>query len=250
MESFKASLFNEIEKMYRKKKATLIVILSVGIIAFVQLISTAVRSGFGIIWNTSSVFPITVLSAFSNTILPLFTALVVIDAFTGEFSHNTMKIAVTKPVSRFKVYLSKLTATAFFVLINLLIVMILSTIAGVLFNADSMSFIGILRIFLSYIVTLVPIMAFAVIIAFFANIFKSSAIVFFVSIILFIVSNVLALVFSGSAGIFITSALDWYKLWIADFLPFGRILSQLALMAGYILIFFTAGYYKFDKRDL
>lgn len=250
MESFKASLFNEIEKMYRKKKATLIVILSVGIIAFVQLISTAVRSGFGIIWNTSSVFPITVLSAFSSTILPLFTALVVIDAFTGEFSHNTMKIAVTKPVSRFKVYLSKLTATAFFVLINLLIVMILSTIAGVLFNADSMSFIGVLRIFLSYIVTLVPIMAFAVVIAFLANIFRSSAIVFFISIILFIASNVLAIVFSGSAGIFITSALDWYKLWIADFLPFGMIFSQLALMAGYILIFFTAGYYKFDKRDL
>jgi len=175
---------------------------------------------------------------------------VVIDAFTGEFSHNTMKIAITKPVSRFKVYLSKLTAAAFFVLINLLIVMVLSTVAGVIFNADSMSFLGILRIFMSYIVTLVPIMAFAVIIAFLANVFKSSAIVFFISIILFIVSNVLGLVFSGFSGLFITSALDWYKLWIADFLPFGRIVSQLALMAGYTLIFFTAGYYRFDKRDL
>ena len=250
MASFKASLYNEIEKMVRRKKATLTVILSVGIIAFVQLISTAVRSGFGIIWNTSSVFPVTVLSAFSRTILPLFTALVVIDAFTGEFSHNTMKIAITRPVSRFKVYLSKLSATAFFVLINLLIVMVLSTVAGVLFNADSMSFLGVVRIFVSYVMTLFPIMAFAVIIAFLANVFRSSAIVFFLSILLFIASNVLALVFPGIAGVFITSALDWYKLWIADSLPLGRILSQLALVAGYILIFFTLGFSRFDRRDL
>ncbi len=250
MENFKASFFNEVEKMYRKKKAVIILILSVLIIAFVQLISTAVRSGFGILWNTSSVFPVTVLSAFSSTILPLFTALAVIDAFTGEFSHNTMKIAVTRPVSRFKIYISKLAAAAFFVLANLLIVMILSTAAGVIFNADSMSFLGLVRIFLSYIVTLFPIMAFAAVIAFLANVFRSSAVVFFISILLFIAFNILAVVFPTFSGLFITSTIDWYKLWIADTLPMGRIASRFALMAGYILLFVTAGYYRFDKRDL
>ncbi len=58
------------------------------------------------------------------------------------------------------------------------------------------------------------------------------------------------LLFPESSGALLTSALDWHKLWIADSLPVGKILGQLALMAGYILVFFTAGYYKFDKRDL
>ena len=250
MESLKASLFIEAEKMYRKKKVRIVIILSVAVIAFVQLISSVIRSGLGILWNTSSVFPITVLSVISSTILPLFTALIIIDAFTGEFSHNTMKLSVTRPVSRFKIYLSKLVATALFVLFNLMIVMVLSTIVGVLFNSASMDLIGLVRIFLSYLVTLVPIMAFAVVIAFLANVFKSSAIVFFISILIFIASSVLSVLFPEGSGALLTSALDWYKLWIADSLPVGRILIQLALMAGYILIFFTAGYNRFDKRDL
>lgn len=250
MGNFKASLYIEIEKMYRKKKARVIVIMSVVVIAFVQLASTVLRSGLGILWNTSASFPITVLSVFSTTILPLFTALVVIDAFTGEFSHNTMKLTVTRPVTRVKIYLSKLLATALFVFINLMIVMFLSIMVGVLFNSSSLNFIGIVRILLSYFVTIFPIMAFAIIIAFLANVLKSSATVFFISILFFLASTVLGFLFSSFSNIFITSSLDWYKLWIANSLPFGKILSQFAVMLGYSILFFIAGYYKFDKRDL
>ena len=62
MESFKASVIIETEKMYRRKKVRIVVILSVVVIAFIQLISSVIRCGLGILWNTSSVFPITVLS--------------------------------------------------------------------------------------------------------------------------------------------------------------------------------------------
>ena len=92
MESYKATLINELEKLYRKKKAIVVIILAVGVIGVVQLLSLGLRGGLGIIGITSSVFPVTVLSIFSNTILPLFTALVVIDVFTGEFANETMKI--------------------------------------------------------------------------------------------------------------------------------------------------------------
>jgi ABC-2 type transport system permease protein len=250
MESFKASFLIEVEKMYRKKKAVIIVIMSLGIIIMVQLLSSVMRYGLGIIGNTGTVFPITVLMVFVNTILPLFTALVVIDTFTGEFSQETMKIMVTRPVSRFKIYTAKLAATATFVLANLLIVMILSSVIGFIFNAADFSAIGLFRIILSYLVTLIPIMTLAVVIAFLSNVFKSSAIVFFLAIILFFVMKALGVAFTSVSGLFLTSSMDWYRLWIADSLPWRMILSHLVLMAAYVLIFFTAGYYRFDKHDL
>lgn len=250
MESFKASFIIEVEKMYRRKKAVIIIIMAVFIILFVQIISILIRNNLGIIGNTASGFPITVLSVFSKTILPLFTAMVVIDAFTGEFANNTMKLAITKPVSRFKLYIAKLSATAFFVLANLILVMILSIIAGAIFSFETITIAGILRALVSYIVTFIPIMVIAVIIAFLANVFKSSGAVFFLSIIVFAVLQVFGIILTSYSNMFITSSLDWYKLWIASSLPIGEIFKQILYMAGYVLIFFTAGFYQFDKRDL
>ena len=250
MGSFRASFIVEVEKMYRKKKARVIIILSIITIAFVQLLSTVIRSGLGIIGNTASGFPITVLSVFSNTLLPLFTALAVIDTFTGEFSRNTMKLAVTKPVSRIKIYASKLSATAFFVFANLMIVLVLSVITGAIFNSEALMLSNILKAITAYVVTIFPIMVLAIIIAFMANVFRSSSLVFFLSIILFAASFVLGLVFSSYSNLFITSSIDWYRLWIADSLPIGSLILQFTYMAGYAMIFFTAGFYVFDRRDL
>lgn len=250
MESYKAALINEIEKLYRRKKAIVVVILAVGVIGAVQLLSIGLRGGLGIIGITSSVFPVTVLSVFSNTILPLFTALVIIDLFTGEFANETMKITITKPVTRLKIYLAKLSATGFFVLANLLLVMILSIFVGLIFNTFTFTLTGLYNIVISYIVTFFPVMTLAVMIAFLANIFKSSSAVFFLSIIAFAFLKVVGLVFAPISGILVTSLMDWYKLWIASSLPFLTISRLTLVMAAHILIFFALGYSRFEKRSL
>jgi len=250
MESYKAALINELEKLYRRKKAIVVLILAVGVIGVVQLLSLGLRGGLGIIGITSSVFPVTVLSIFSNTILPLFTALVVIDVFTGEFANETMKITITKPVTRFKIYLAKLSATGFFVIANLLLVMILSIFVGLLFNTFTFTLTGLYNIVISYIVTFFPIMTLAVMIAFLANIFKSGSAVFFLSILAFAFLRVIGLVFAPVAGILVTSLMDWYKLWIASNFPLLTISRVALVMVAHILIFFSLGYNKFEKRSL
>lgn len=250
MEGFKAALINEIEKMYKKKKMTIILIISVAVIAIGKLISVGMSNvGIGV-FKESSVFPISVLSVLANTLLPLFTTLVAIDLFAGEFSHNTMKITLTRPISRFKLFSAKITAIAFFVLINLLAVMFLSTIVGLICNFSSITYIGVIRIVISYIVTLLPIMVLAMIVAFFSNIFKSSSAVFFLSIMLYVISYVMGTVFSPFSSLFITSMLGWHMHWVADTVLFAKIVREFLIMLGYGIIFFTAGYYLFDKRDL
>ena len=105
------------------------------------------RSGFGLRGVSSMEFPILVLSVVVNTILPLFTALVTIESFSGEFSQNTMKIALTRPVSRLKFFTAKLTAIMLFILANLLFVMIFSIMAGCLFNSNSFTLHSVIRIY-------------------------------------------------------------------------------------------------------
>lgn len=250
MEGFRASFVNEIEKLVKRKKAVVVVILSLLVIILGQLMVVGIRSGFGLRMTSSSEFPLLVLTVLANTVLPLFGGLVVIDMFTGEFSHNTMKLLLTRPVARFKLYSAKIAAAAFFVLANLLLVMVLSIITGLLFNNSPLTAAGFGKILLSYFITLLPVMVLVLLVTVLANLFRSGTGVFFISIFLYLVMKALGYIFSRYSSLFVTSMLDWYNLWIADSIPFMKVLRLFLIMLGGAVMAFTAGYYLFDRKEL
>lgn len=249
MVEFKATIINEIEKLYKKKKVLVAALISLIFIILGQLSIIVLRSGFGVRGTSSLEFPILVLSVVVNTILPLFTALVTIDSFSGEFAQNTMKILITRPVTRLKFFTAKIVAVMLFIFVNLLFVMIFSTITGFIFNSNSYTLQGIIRILVSYLVTLIPMMVFSLLIVLFANILRSGISVFFVSILIFLVFKALGIVFSSYSGLFFTSMMDWYTLWIMDSISFMKIFRQFMMMCSYAILLFTGSYYLFDKKD-
>lgn len=249
MVEFKAALTNEIEKLYKRKKVLVAVIISLIFIILGQLSMEVARTGFGLRVVSSTEFPILVLSVVVNTILPLFTALVTIESFSGEFSQNTMKIALTRPISRLKFFTAKLTAIMLFILANLLFVMIFSMLAGYFFNSNSFTTEGVFKILLSYTITLMPMAILSIIIIFFANIIRSGIGVFFLSIFVFVIFKGLGIIFYRYSGVFFTSMMSWYTLFLMDTIPTFKIFLQFMMMLSYGIIFFTAGYYIFDKKD-
>jgi len=249
MVEFKAALINEIEKLYKRKKVLVAVVISLVFIIVGQLSMVVLRSGFGVRGVSSMEFPILVLSVVVNTILPLFTALVTIESFSGEFSQNTMKIALTRPITRLKFYAAKLTAIALFILANLLFVMIFSIAAGCIFNANTFAFTSVFKILISYVVTLIPMVILSIIIAFFANIIRSGIGVFFISIFVFALFKGLGVIFYRFSGVFITSMMSWYTLFNMDSIPYFKIFLEFMMMISYGIIFFTAGYYIFDNKE-
>ncbi len=249
MGGFKASFINEIDKMYRRKKAVAVAVLSLLVIVFGQLAIIAIRMGLGIRGVSSTEFPILVLSIFVNTVLPLFTALVAADTFAGEFSQNTMKLSVMRPVTRLKLFAAKVSAVGAFAAINLFLVMVLSTVTGLVFNTAYATPQGFMRILISYAVSILPVMTLALGIVVLANILKSGTSVLFLSVILFIACKGLGIIFSQYSSLFITSLLGWHSLWLADTIPLLKILRLFLIMLGYSIMFFTAGFYLFDKRD-
>lgn len=249
MVEFKAALINEVEKLYKRKKVLVAVIISLIFIILGQVSMVVLRTGFGLRGVSSMEFPILVLSVVVNTILPLFTALVTIESFSGEFSQNTMKIALTRPISRLKFFTAKLTAIMLFILANLLFVMIFSIIAGCLFNSDSFTLKSFSRVVLSYMVTLMPMVILSIIIVFFTNIIRSGIGVFFLSIFVFVTLKGLGIVFYKFSGVFLTGMMNWYTLFLMDTIPAFKIFLQFMMLLSYGIIFFTAGYYIFDKKE-
>jgi len=249
MAVFRAALINELEKLYKKKKALVALIISLAVIVLGQIVIVGVRSGFGIRGVGSMEFPILVLSVVVNTVLPLFTALVTIDCFSGEFAHNLMRVTLTRPVSRFKIFTAKISAIAVFIFANLFLLLILSISAGFLFNANSATIGFSLKIILAYLVSLIPMLVLSLAIVLLANILKTGTSVFFISILAFIVLKAAGVFFSAYDSMLITSQLDWFNLWLANSLPLSKIIRQLLIMLGYAIMFFTAGYYLFDKKE-
>ncbi|HHY27334.1 MAG TPA: ABC transporter permease subunit [Desulfitobacterium dehalogenans] len=249
MAVFQAALINELEKLRKKKKVVVAVVLSLLVIVVGQLLVMGVRLGFGIRGAGSADFSMLVLSVAINTLLPLFAALVAIDSFSGEFAQNTMRITLTRPVSRFKLFSAKVSAIGIFILANLTLLLVFSLLAGLVFDGDSMTLKGIFQGILSYAVSFIPLFVMALGIVLLANILKSGISVFFVSILCFILFKGLGMFFSQYSGILLTSYFDWYNLWLANSFPFMKILREFLLMLGYAILFFTGAYYLFDKKE-
>lgn len=249
MAVFQAALVNELEKLYKKKKALAALLLALAVIVFGQLAIVMLRSGFGLRGVGSGEFPMLVLSVVVNSILPLFVALVVIDSFSGEFAHNSMRITLTRPVSRFKVFTAKIGAVTVFILTALFLLLFFSFIAGFLFNANSATLPDIARVVVSYLMSLLPLLVLALGITLLANVLKSGISVFFLSVLGFVLFKGLEMFFSQYSSLFITNQLNWYNLWLASTLPVGKIIREFLIMVGYAIILFTAGFFLFDKKE-
>lgn len=250
MAGFKAAFLNETVKLLKKKKLIAAAILSILAVLVGQIAVTAIKHGLGLRVVGGTEFPLVVLSMFTYTILPLFATFVAIDMFNGEFSSNTMKITLTRPVSRLGVFSAKVLNIALFIFANLLFVMVLSLLAGLIFNPSSVSLLGISRVVGSYTATFFPVFVFALLVVLLSNILRGGLAVFFLSIIVFIGFNFLGIVFTHFSSFFITSMFDWYTLWISETVNGFKLFRQILIMSGCGIMLFTAGYYLFDRKDL
>lgn len=250
MNSFKAAYLNEVDKMYRKKKVMVLVLLTLLAIAIGQLMVSGVRFQFGIRASGSAQFPILVLSVLINTLLPLFTVLMSIDIFSGEYSSNTMKISLLRPVSRLKLFTAKVAAIGSFILASLILVMVLSAVTGIIFNSTSTSFIYFGKVFLAYIASALPILVFTLLIVILSNIFKSGTSVFFLSILIYLGFKVLSILYPQFSNLLILPNFNWYNLFLAQGMDVLKIINKFFVMTGYGIILFIIGYYLFDKKDI
>ena len=247
MSSLNANIINEVQKLFAKKK-TWVFLAITGIVCFLSaFFITSIQVKLIFISMSSMSFPLMVLSIFTNVFLPLFIFMAASELFAGEIADKTLKLVLTMPISRLKVYISKIIAIAIYIFINLLVLFIVSTISSLCLNLGT---INIYTVLISYLIDMLPAIILGIFAAFIVQFFKSSSSALVSSILIFVGIRVVALFNSGLNNNIFTSYLDWYSLWFRSGSNFLRTGNILLMILSYGIIFFTVGYYLFDKREV
>lgn len=248
MSNLTAAYLNELYKVSKKKKILVSALLSIVAVMLAALIVSSVNNFMGIRLAGAAGFFVLVLQVLNYTLIPLFTAFVCIDMFSGEFGgEHTIKMTLTRPVSRFKVFLSKVLAVATFIAANLIFVMLLSFLASFFIKGASVSFGNVLMM---YAASFFPLMVFALMVILISNLARGSASAFMLSLVVFLASIALQTIFFKYESFFFTSAFGWYTYFWGNYINVAKIIRVFFMLLGYGLVFFSAGYYLFDRKDI
>ena len=246
MSNLKAAYINEMYKISKKKKIIVAVLLSTFAVVIAGMIVSSMKNFLGINVTGSSEFSILVLSVLNYTLIPLFTAFICIDMISGELSDHTIKITLTRPASRFQVYLSKALAAGTFILANLIFVMVISCIVSAIVGGR----LGLGKIIVAYLVSFFPLFAFALTVMLISCFSRGSASSFLLSVLLFLAFHALGILFQGYQSFLFTSTFSWYHLFIGSYVNWYKIFRVFLILCGYGIMIFGAGYDLFDKKEI
>lgn len=245
-----ANVINEAQKIFLRKK-TLVLFVITALIPFALCgILSIFQNNIGIIPINSSQFSIFILGIFTNYILPLLITMAAVDMFSGEFNDRTIKSVLLRPISRFKIYLSKIICIGIYIILNLLLLFLVSSITGLFLQGNGSLINSLLRGFVAYLTSIVPMLGIGIAVAFISQLFKSSSGALVVSIIIYIALTVLSRLFPGVSRSLLTSFSDWYLLWIGSSIMIEKILNAFIIILSYSMIFFATGFYLFDRKEI
>ncbi len=249
MNSLKANIINEIQKLFLKKKITVFLAITAIICFLSAFFISSIQAKLVFVALDSLSFPLMTLSIFTNIFLPLFIFMVVSELFSGEVGDRSLKLVLIRPINRLKVFTSKNAAVAVYIIINLLVVLIVSMISTMFLHQGPM-IQSISQIIFAYFIDIIPAVVLSIFAAFIAQFFKSSSGALITCVLSFIGIKILSLFIKGLNNIIFTSYLNWYSIWSVGNTSFLRNINTLFMMLSYAAIFFTMGYYVFDKKEV
>jgi ABC-2 type transport system permease protein len=249
MHSLTANTWNEMIKITSKKKTLLFLGVTLLLPVIAGILLARFQSGIGIGAIASQDFPIIMLGLFTSIFLPLFVFMGAADVFSGEMGDRTMKITLTRPITRFKVFASKQIALAIYIALYL-IAGLLASILSALFFQHFGGFGTVLDWVLAYGSAFVPMLVLSIIAVCLAQFFSSSSSALTVSILLYLAFKVAAFFIPQIATYSPTAYTDWHMLWIGSSMAVSKISSIFMFLVACSILFFTAGFYFFDKKEI
>ncbi|MCL2572073.1 MAG: ABC transporter permease [Defluviitaleaceae bacterium] len=251
MRLFYAAYRNETDKLIRRKKYIVFLILGIAICLIWaiggSLLSDVIGRNIGL-FIVLTPTPMGVLPFFLQVLLPLLIFMGVTDLITTEGAEHTMKAMIFRPIERWKLYGAKLLGVMTYVAFYLACIFTISLI----FNQTmgrALSFIGMWEAFASYALTLPTLAVLATFAALIALLGRSGSLTMFILVVLYMVMSVMPVFIPILSELLFTSFLGWHRLWIGVRPDASRLMHMLIIVAGYGVVFFVAGTLIFDKKE-
>lgn len=249
---------NELQKITKRKKFIVLLLIEVIFCVISGASSYLMGKASNQIFVTNFAFsalPLNMLGFFIQVYIPLIIIMNASDLFNTEMNDLTIKASFMRPISRFKIYFSKVLSLFTVGAIYLCVLLITTTLlkhAG-RFLLSGSAYYGrgnIFRDFFVYAMDLIPLLIMVLFIAMMMQFFKSTTLAMLICIVIYVFLNLIAL-FQPNIGIMLfTSYMQWHKLFFGISIPFTSMIEKIALLSGYFLIFSCIGYYIFERREL
>lgn len=244
------STVNEIIVTLLKKKTIFLLILSALLPVLAAVAAGLVYRQTGVMLFGSADFPVWVLGIFTKVLLPLYIFMWAADSLAGAVEDLSIKMALLRPVTRFKVYLSKNLAIISLVLLNLLIVLASSLAASGMVPSAAWGLAGLGRDLAAYLLAVFPLMGLILIAAFLAQVARSGSAALLLGILFYLAGLALPLLSPLLGSLLPTAYTGWHLLWLAPMINWRSVGLACAVLFANYLVFFPAGYYFFERRDI
>ncbi|MBW7477355.1 ABC transporter permease [Paenibacillus oenotherae] len=248
MFSLTANIRNEMHKwwLHRKTKWFLlaIVLLPVG---FAWLIAN-VQVSMGISAIIGTDFPLIMLGLLTTILLPLYLFMTAADSFSGESAARTMKIVLVRPITRSKIFASKVISLIVIAIITLAGGWLASLLSG-LFLENSWSLSGIWDGAAAYMVALVPMAVVAIFAALVAQWFQSSTTAIILCIAIYGALKLLPYLLPQASVWSPFAYTDWYSMWLGNGVSFMKLFSVFVFLLSCSIIVYMAGLLQFARRQ-
>jgi ABC-2 type transport system permease protein len=238
---------NEWMKLIRKRSTMVFLILSALFPLLIGLAMNILQNRLHFTAFDGESFPLMILSLAVTIYLPLLLALTVSDTFPGEQEKKALSFILVRPISRFKLFTSKILCTAIYLLTLLVILCISSIVTGAIW-LENFTVHGLVMGVSAYILSWFPLMALSLLLVFFVQWLGSSSRAITFSIILYLIMVVLTFLFPVIAAWLPTYDSNWYQRWMNNGIS-GVVMGRTVYLLSWCSLFFTLGYYKFTRKE-
>lgn len=251
MNTFLASYKIELCKLFAKKKYIVFTVIGV-IICFVRVCTSWVSSliSEGVFELKLSNMALEMLPFFAEIFIPLIVFMAVSDLFSSEFHDNTIKAMLIRPVTRFKLMLSKSLACFSVGAVIFIAIYIASTVFETIFGSRERLSEYLLMNLGAYLIDLVPVFVLVLMSVLVNVICKTPTLSMFVCFLTYAVMKYCNYFVPTVNNILFTSYNQWHKLWLGSAIPAHAMSAKIFLLIGSAIIFTTTAYYLFDKKDI
>ncbi|WP_312091804.1 ABC transporter permease [Aminipila sp.] len=253
MTTFIASLQNELMKIFARKKFFVLLIIEILICLLSGGVNYLIGKASAGAVSTSlmlSNMPMIILSFFIQIYIPLMIFMASCDLFTSEVQDGTIRASFMRPVSRFKLYASKIAAITIMAVIYLAVLFILTTAMKLMGGAGIASATGVAESFFAYFLDIFPLIVVVLFAAMLNQLLNSPSLSIVICVIIYIGLYILGIVVPQASGLMFTGYSEWHNLWLGVTLPFMTMISKIGLLLGYGLVFGCIGYYLFERKEV
>jgi ABC-2 type transport system permease protein len=193
--------------------------------------------------------PLLMLSLFTFALLPVFVFMTAADTFTGEVQARTLKLILMRPITRAKVYASKVLTLAIYIAVQLGTLWLASVLTALFIPEGAVSgvFWDSIK---AYTASFLPMLTIGLIMVFIAQFFNNSTGALAFIILLYAAAKLIPFLVPQASIWSAFSYTDWYVLWVGNGASISKLLHSFVLLLAYCIMAYTAGLIMFDKKRL